>query len=120
MKVLRDFPSAHFQQTPFSPNSKTVRLLNIDWSASLGVRFWCPGHLSCPPLLFVALRSLAAAVAYGPEAFGHGFHFFEFVSLSGYWCPSSLDICLLFVPGMISHPTGSEDFGSHPFVSPIV
>ena len=45
---------------------------------------------------------------------------FEFVSLSGYWCPSSLDICLLFVPGMISHPTGSEDFGSHPFVSPIV
>lgn len=49
MKVLRDFPSAHFQQTPFSPNSKTVRLLNLDWSASLGVRFWCPGQLSCPP-----------------------------------------------------------------------
>ena len=60
MKVLRNFPSAHFRQTPFSPSSKTVRVLNLDWSASLGVprtlvdlccTFMClpAGHFVCLP-----------------------------------------------------------------------
>ena len=78
MKVLRDFPRAHFQQTPFSPSSKTVRVLNLDWSASLGVhqeRFMCLPACFCVSAL-MALRSLAAAVAYGPCTFGHGLPFF--------------------------------------------
>ena len=55
---------------------------------------------------------------------------FEFVSESGCWCPSLIDICPQCPPIVLGRrPTGpfafacllwagSEDFGSHPFVPP--
>lgn len=76
-------------------------------------------------------------VSVGVQAFTHlclvchfGSPCFEFVSESGCWCPSLIDICPQCPPIVLGRrPTGpfafacllwagSEDFGSHPFVPP--
>ena len=41
-------------------------------------------------------------------------------SQSGCWGPSCLDTCFPFVPSYLTAGPLSEDFGSHPFVSPMI
>lgn len=122
----------------FSMQSRCVRLCLRNLSPNIGG--YCPPSTGGTEFVsaLVALRLAAKGpAAYGPLVmvifvYTFGFHFFEFVSLSGYWCPVHpplrfvfhLSLAISRFTGPLAFPclllAGSEDFFYHPFVSPIV